>query len=308
MRYGLVTVAIGGRTAPGIQMGDRCWLLSEAYATAGLTAAPATLMDALQTWDACRDRIDHAAMGVMVGGAPAAGLLPSDTQILTPVRYPRKVVCSGTNYYDHLREMGILDFDKRVNKPLFFLKPGSTTLVGPGATAPLPRITSQYDWEIELAAVIGRTVRNVTEAAALDHVAGYSVGIDLTARDLQRQPETAFKFDWYAGKCCDGSCPLGPALVPARFVPDPQNLKLLLQVNGETMQDSNTSEMIFSVRELIVAASRVATLEPGDVLLTGTPAGVGWPKSRFLAEGDTIVAEIGDVGRLEVAMIADPAP
>ena len=304
MRYTLVTVADGERAAPAIQVGDRRWLLSDAYAAAGLAAAPLTLMDALQEWDVSENLIGRAA-AIVAEISFGAGSLPPGTRILTPVQYPRKVVCSGTNYYDHLREMGILDFDKRLNKPLFFLKPGSTTLVGPGATAPLPRITKQYDWEIELAVVIGRAARNVTESAALDHVAAYSVGIDLTARDLQRQPETAFKFDWYAGKCCDGSCPLGPALVPARFVTDPQNLKMRLRLNGETMQNSCTSEMIFSVSELIAAASRVATLEPGDVLMTGTPAGVGWPKGHFLADGDTIVAEIEEVGLLEVSIIAD---
>jgi 2-keto-4-pentenoate hydratase/2-oxohepta-3-ene-1,7-dioic acid hydratase in catechol pathway len=156
------------------------------------------------------------------------------------------------------------------------------------------------DWEIELAAVIGTRARNVDAATALSHVAGYTIAIDFSARDFNRAPETFYKLDWVAGKAHDTNCPLGPRLVPAAFVGDPQDLALRLSVNGAVKQDDRTSDMIFSIAEQIATASRIMTLDPGDVILTGTPAGVGAPKGTFLSVGDRVDATIEKLGTLSV--------
>ena len=171
-----------------------------------------------------------------------------------------------------------------------------------GATVLMPRGTQKFDWEIELAAVIGKTARYVTPARALEHIAGYTIAIDLSARDFNQAPDQFYKLDWVAGKANDTNCPMGPWIVPASAFPDPQNIPLKLSVNGAVKQDCNTSKMIFSIAEQIARASEIMTLDPGDVILTGTPAGVGVPKGTFLKVGDRIDAEIAGIGTLSVSI------
>jgi 2-keto-4-pentenoate hydratase/2-oxohepta-3-ene-1,7-dioic acid hydratase in catechol pathway len=171
-------------------------------------------------------------------------------------------------------------------------------VVGEGATVHMPLDTAAFDWEVELAVVIGRTARAVTPETALDYVAAYTVAVDFCARDLNRAPETFYKLDWVAGKAQESCCPLGPRLIPARAIPDPQALRLRLAVNGVGKQDDTTGDMIFSVAEQISILSRIMTLDPGDVLLTGTPAGVGAPKGTFLSVGDRVEAAIDGIGTL----------
>jgi 2-keto-4-pentenoate hydratase/2-oxohepta-3-ene-1,7-dioic acid hydratase in catechol pathway len=185
--------------------------------------------------------------------------------------------------------------------PIFF-KPPRNAVVGPGATVRKPIATKAMDWEVELALVIGRTARNVSEAEALSHVAAYTVAIDFSARDHNRAPETFYKLDWVAGKAHDTCCPMGPRLVPASGIGDPMDLALRLWVNGVLKQDARTSGMIFNIAEQIATLSRIMTLDPGDVILTGTPAGVGAPKGTFLSVGDTVEAEIDGIGRLAVVI------
>jgi 2-keto-4-pentenoate hydratase/2-oxohepta-3-ene-1,7-dioic acid hydratase in catechol pathway len=219
---------------------------------------------------------------------------------LAPLLYPGKILCAGANYFDHLAEMGMPDARKADQRLFFFMKPPRNAVVGEGDTVRMPIGTRMFDWEIELAAVIGKRARNIAPDHALDHVAGWTVAIDFSARDHNRAPETFYKLDWVAGKANDTCCPLGPRIVPAAALPDPQNVGLRLSVNGEVKQDGRSSDMIFSVAEQIAIASRIMTLDPGDVLLTGTPAGVGVPKGTFLAVGDRVEAEIEGIGRLAV--------
>jgi len=221
-------------------------------------------------------------------------------RILTPLQYPGKVLCAGANYYDHIAEMGVPDVRKEAQRLFFFFKPPRNALVGPGRTVRYPADSKMFDWEVELAAVIGRSARRLTMANALEHVAAYTIGIDLSARDLNRAPETFYKLDWVAGKAQDTCCPLGPRLVPAKFIRDPQDLALKLSVNGEVKQNARTSGMIFDLREQLVTLSAIMTLDPGDVVLTGTPAGVGLPKKTFLKVGDRVDAEIESIGKLTV--------
>lgn len=219
---------------------------------------------------------------------------------LSPILYPGKVLCAGANYYRHLEEMGVQDLRKEGQRLFFFFKPARNAVVGEGATVHMPLDTQAMDWEIELAVVIGKPARAVSPETAMDHVAGYMVAIDTCARDLNKAPDTFYKLDWVAGKAQETCCPLGPRFVPASALPDPHSLRLTLSVNGVTKQDDTAADMIFSIGEQIATASRIMQLDPGDVLLTGTPAGVGVPRGEFLKEGDRLVAAIEGVGTLAV--------
>jgi 2-keto-4-pentenoate hydratase/2-oxohepta-3-ene-1,7-dioic acid hydratase in catechol pathway len=187
-------------------------------------------------------------------------------------------------------------------KPWHFIKAGHSTLAAPGETVVITGMSQTMDWEIELAAVIGERAKNVTLARALDHVAGYTIANDLSARDVGRRTgvpdDSPFKFDWVAHKNFDGSCPLGPWIVPASDIPDPQNLGLKLWVNDVIKQDSNTGKMIFSIAEQIAHLSSRITLNPGDVVLTGTPSGVGAARKEFLKSGDEVKLAIEHIGTL----------
>ena len=211
-------------------------------------------------------------------------------------------MCAGANYYDHLAEMGMPGAKKEDQRLFFFMKPPRNAVVGEGKTVHMPINTQAFDWEVELALVIGKTARNVSVEQALSHVAAYTVAIDFSARDHNRAPETFYKLDWVAGKGHDTCCPMGPRLIPAHQFGDPQRAALKLAVNGALKQNGHAKDMIFSVAEQIATASRIMTLDPGDVLLTGTPAGVGVPHKTFLSVGDQVDADIEGIGRLSVAI------
>lgn len=227
-------------------------------------------------------------------GAPC-GL--DDVDLTAPVPRPGKIICVGLNYRDHAAETG-----KPIPaEPILFAK-FANSVVGDGATVPIPAVTSEVDWEAELGVVIGRVARAVPVDRALAHVAGYVCLNDLSARDLQRSGG-----QWTRGKAIDGFLPMGPALVTADEVPDPQQIDIACTVNGEVVQNSNTREMIFGVAELINVISQTITLEPGDCIATGTPPGVGMAQSppRYLRGGDVVVVSIAGLGDLTTTM-ADP--
>lgn len=293
MTYALATVEHQGRTLACLEVHGRYVPLSSLPA-----ALPDTVVALFDQWPA------HAATLQQLAAhcEPGAGLAPADVRLLAPLRYPGKILCAGANYYDHLAEMGMPGAKKEDQRLFFFMKPPRNAVVGPGATVHMPINTKAFDWEIELAAVIGKTARNVSVEDALSHVAAYTVAIDFSARDHNRAPETFYKLDWVAGKANDTCCPLGPRLVPASAIGNPQDIGLKLWVNGQIKQDGRSSQMIFSIAEQIATASRIMTLDPGDVLLTGTPAGVGSPKQTFLSVGDQVDAEIEGIGRLSVTI------
>jgi len=203
---------------------------------------------------------------------------------------PGKIVCVGLNYLDHAQETG----QELPKAPLLFAK-WPNTLIGDGDPIVLPDASQEVDYEAELGVVIGTTAKHVSEADALDHVAGYICLNDVSARDLQFADG-----QWTRGKSPDTFCPIGPRLVPREEIDDPQALGIRCILNGETMQDSSTAQMIFSVAEIIAYVSRVITLEPGDLIATGTPAGVGVfrdPKV-LLKDGDEVSIEIDGLGTL----------
>jgi 2-keto-4-pentenoate hydratase/2-oxohepta-3-ene-1,7-dioic acid hydratase in catechol pathway len=224
-------------------------------------------------------------------------------RLLAPLRYPRKVICAGVNFRGHVKEMLKIEAVPPGFEPFFFLKPPTTTVIGPGDAIPVPADGSaKVDWEVELVAVISRGGRDIAESAALGHVAAYTVGNDVSARGLffrENPPSPAFRADWVRHKAMDCSMPLGPGLVPHWMIADPQQLAMRLTVNGTVKQDSSTADMILGVAALVAAASRAMTLEPGDVIATGTPAGVGIARGEALKPGDLMVTEISGIGRLE---------
>jgi 2-keto-4-pentenoate hydratase/2-oxohepta-3-ene-1,7-dioic acid hydratase in catechol pathway len=209
-----------------------------------------------------------------------------------PIMRPRKdVVCLGQNYAAHAAESG----NAPPTVPIYFTKP-PTTVIGPGEAIPYPQgLTTRLDWEVELGVVIGLGGRDIPEARALDYVFGYTVFNDVSARDLQFRTS-----QWFKGKSLDGSCPMGPVIVTADEIADPQHLRLQLSVNGVKKQDSNTSDMIFSVVRIIADLSAGMTLEPGDCISTGTPQGVGDGRKppEYLKRGDVMEADVEQIGVL----------
>ncbi|MEV0845064.1 fumarylacetoacetate hydrolase family protein [Streptomyces sp. NPDC049954] len=240
--------------------------------------------------DAVRDLIaDGTARETL--GAEVPGVPLADVELLSPLAAPQKIVCIGLNYADHIRETGL----ETPKVPLAFVKTAHC-LTGPTAPVRVPRgTTEQLDWEAELAVVIGRTARDVTAEEAASHVFGYTVANDVSARDAQFSD-----VQWFRGKNFDDFCPLGPFLVTADEIADPQDLAISARVNGVTVQDSSTKEMIFGVAETISYLSRYMTLYPGDVIATGTPHGVGMGREPklWLRDGDLVEVEVAGVGLL----------
>ena len=210
---------------------------------------------------------------------------------MLPIDRPGKIICVGLNYRDHAEEQGA----DLPTAPLLFAK-WSNTLIGPGDAIAIPPLVTKCDYEAELGVVIGTTVRRVSAENALEAVAGYVCVNDVSARDLQFSDG-----QWTRGKSPDTFCPIGPRLVPREEIPDPQALGIRAILNGETVQESTTANMVFGVAAIIAYITQTVTLEPGDLIATGTPAGVGafWrPEPRFMKPGDEITIEIDGIGSI----------
>ncbi|MFW3172163.1 fumarylacetoacetate hydrolase family protein [Geodermatophilus sp. CPCC 206100] len=256
------------------------------------SGAPVTVRDLLAAGPAGLDRVRAVV-------ADADGAVPLESLRLAPaVPDPAKIICVGLNYQKHAAEGGM----PVPEQPIYFAKFGNS-LAGSGADVVIPAATRRADYEVELVAVVGRRTRGVSVEAALDSVFGYATGNDLSARELQMRSS-----QWTYGKAIDGFAPLGPFLVTADEVPDPQALDLRCWVNGELRQDSNTRDMVFSVAELVSDLSQIMTLEPGDVIYTGTPEGVilGMADPVWLQPGDEVACEVQGLGRLVTRLVADP--
>ncbi|HEY9226311.1 MAG TPA: fumarylacetoacetate hydrolase family protein [Gemmatimonadaceae bacterium] len=221
----------------------------------------------------------------------------SDVTPLAPVPRPGKIICIGLNYRDHAAEINMAIPER----PIVFSK-FTTAVAAPGDAIVIPSVSRQVDYEAELAVVIGRRAKSVSASNALDYVLGYTAFNDVTARDFQ-----ASDGQWQRSKSCDTFAPMGPAIVTVDAIPDAQNLPIKLTLNGATMQESNTNQLIFGVPELIEFVSQSITLEPGDVIATGTPPGVGAGRKPpvFLKAGDVVEVEIEGLGRLTNVVAAD---
>ncbi len=230
----------------------------------------------------------------------------NEAKLRVPIPEPKKVILLAGNYAAHIVEGGGQAVERQETYPYFFWKPPSTTLTHPGDPVRIPTVSPKHvDWEIELGVILGRRCAHVSEKDALNYVAGYTVCNDISDRRFQINPGRKKRdkdsfFDWLHGKWHDTFLPVGPCVVAATSVPDPQRLPLKLKVNGQVMQDASTAQMIFSVAALVSILSSFVTLEPGDIISTGTPSGVGHARKPpvYLKPGDVVEAEIGSIGVL----------
>jgi 2-keto-4-pentenoate hydratase/2-oxohepta-3-ene-1,7-dioic acid hydratase in catechol pathway len=247
----------------------------------------ATWASVREVWEHGKGLVDQQAIEELATRRLAYPL--KRVRLLAPIPAPaRNVFCLGRNYADHAAERGAAAPDH----PVYFTKPG-TAVVGPGDDIVHHAITKELDYEVELAVVIGTGGRDIPRAEALRHVFGYTIINDVTARDLQKRHN-----QWFKGKSLDTFCPMGPMLVTADEIPDPQALAVSLRVNGQTRQSSHTAKMIFPVAQCIEVLSQGMTLLPGDIIATGTPDGVGAATGTFLRAGDRIEAEVEGIGIL----------
>lgn len=303
MTYKLLTYRMQDDEQAGVLIGGSLFPLIQ------LTRDPRhrTVLGALEGWAEVAQ-----ILNALAGDPPRTGGIELEEVLLcAPIPAPPTIYCAAANYSDHIANVA-----KRLGMPLenpregglqpyHFLKPPRSTVVSPGHPIRYPSFAEKLDWEVELVAVIGRKARQVAVADALGHVAGYTIANDISVRDMDyvRRPNvpatSPFRTDFISMKGFDDSCPLGPYIVPANFLSEPQNLHMRCWVDGELMQDGNTSNMVFSVAEQISYLSQRVTLQPGDIVLTGTPAGTGVETGRFLSPGQTVRVEIEGIGSME---------
>jgi 2-keto-4-pentenoate hydratase/2-oxohepta-3-ene-1,7-dioic acid hydratase in catechol pathway len=299
--YKLVMYDAGEGARAGIVVNDR--VLDVAACSGGENGE--SVRSLLDNWAAAKVRL--SILAASSGGLPNRPL--GSVKLLAPIDRPGTIYCAGANYKDHVLEMARAQniapepdpHDVPGLQSWHFIKaPGC--VIGPNEIVHLPPRSNKVDWEAELAVIIGRTAKDVPVNAALDYIAGYTIADDLSARDFTKRaaiPDSSpFKYDWVAHKCFDGSCPIGPWIVPAEEITDPQNLAIELSIGGVIKQKSNTSHMIFTVAEQTSHLSGKLTLHPGDIILTGTPAGVGAPRGEFLKRGDEVRITVEGVGEL----------
>ena len=287
MRIGGYTERGSEESWCGVRIGETVVRLPEAGAAAGLTI-PDDTAELFGGWG-WRRKVEMAVEYAEGTGAGTHSL--DDLERLAPVSNPEKVVCVGLNYRDHAEEGGHLIPDS----PVLFSK-FPTAVTGPGSTIEWdPEFTEKVDYEAELVAVIGREARRVSEEEALDYVAGFTIGNDVSARDLQHGDG-----QWVRGKSLDTFAPIGPEIVTGDEVGDPEDLGIWTEVNGERLQESTTANLIFGIAELVSFCSRAFTLTPGDLLFTGTPPGVGVYREPpvLLGEGDTVTVGVEGLGEL----------
>ncbi len=291
--YSLATFQIDGHEKLVIRIADDIYALDQIAGAAFGDRIPLTLQDMLQNWDENKERL------AAIAKSPSSDGTSLDFQSMTccpPVGQPTNLICIGTNYQDHLDEMKMAT---RPEFPYGFLRPRGC-LAAHGETIPLPEGPKFIDWEAELGIVVGKKVKAGNNENAEDAIAGYTIINDVSARDwIIDRP--AVGIDWVMQKAWDKFQPTGPWFVPREQIEDVQNLHIRLTVNGDVKQDSNTGQMIFGVAEIMHHLAGIMTLEPGDIIATGTPAGVGFgqdPKQR-IKSGDVIAVEIEGLGTLE---------
>lgn len=303
----LATIAVNGSSVAAVRLGDGSLLEIAKASSSRNDDNSAALSDGkLQTiveggpalLDSIRQLINEAESGQHAD----ARHQPDAISFLAPLVPRKNVFCVGRNYAEHIAEgdkaqkqnVGVTEY------PVFFTKP-PTTVIGPGADIPIfPSVSECIDYEVELTVIVGQPGRNISRENAYDHVFGYTIINDITARDVQRRHGGQY----FKGKALDGSCPTGPWIVTADAIGNPHDLAISLSVNGETRQHGSTSDMIFDIPTLIESLSQGMTLEPGDMLATGTPSGVGYAMDppRYLKDGDTVVCEVAKIGKLENTM------
>jgi 2-keto-4-pentenoate hydratase/2-oxohepta-3-ene-1,7-dioic acid hydratase in catechol pathway len=273
-----------------------------------------SVMSILHQWQQLEPKLRLLAADIRAGAVSAHSPL-SSVRLLPPLMYPGAIFCAGANYKDHVAEMSrALNLPEEPDphllglKPWHFMKPSAACVRATGERIALPRYSRRVDWEAEIALVIARQCRDVSVSEALGYVAGLTIVNDLSARDhLKREGvpvDSPFRFDWVSQKCFEGSLPMGPWICPLADIDDVQNLAIKLWVNDELMQDSSSANLIFSFAEQISHLSTRLTLRPGDVIATGTPAGCGAARGRFLQPGDRVRIWVQGIGELHTEFSA----
>jgi 2-keto-4-pentenoate hydratase/2-oxohepta-3-ene-1,7-dioic acid hydratase in catechol pathway len=307
--YRLATYANAhGQPRAGIVVDDRVIDVFAALTHAS-NHSPASVLEVLARWDEVRPRLQEIARSARAGQAMPESAKLSNVELLAPILYPGTVFCAGANYRDHVAEMS-----KAMNlppepdphelglKPWHFIKASASCVRGPGARIALPAYSKKVDWEAEIAIVMGRECRNVNVDRALEYVAGLTIVNDLSARDHLRRagvaPQSPFYFDWVSQKSFDGALPIGPWICPLDEIADVSKLGIKLWVNDDLMQNSSSANLIFSMAEQVSHLSTRLALRPGDVIATGTPAGCGAARGRFLKAGDRVRISVEGIGEL----------
>ena len=300
-RFALATRATADGLRPTIQVGDAFHDLHDAAAAQGVSAVAGDVSAILRDWDARQGGL--FALARALDGASGTIAVP---QLAAPFE-PRRIFAAASNFIEHAEEMQTKLAAKAESEPYIFLKT-IESVVGPNATVVVPPQVSRPDWEVELGVVLGRPGKNVAVDAAHDLIAGYTIVNDVSARDRTRRTDFPFSHDWFRGKSFDSFTPLGPVFVPRDCLGDPHDIRLGLKVNGEAMQDGNTSEMIFNIYEQIAYLSTILELKAGDLIASGTPAGVGMGRGVFLKDGDVMDAWVEGIGELRNPVSAPHLP
>ena len=288
----LATLSVGGGPRAAVELANGNWL---DIAAAG--GAFDSLQSIIEAGDAAMSAL--RSLVTQADAGQYADAVVTDPDLLAPTPQPRKnVFCVGRNYAEHIAEgdraqkqnVGVTEH------PVYFTKPLTSIVPPNGDILLFPEVSTSIDYEVELAVIIGTPGRNIPKKAAYDHIFGYTILNDISARDIQRRHGGQY----FKGKGFDGSCPIGPWIVTADAISDPHQLSIGLTVNGEQRQDGSTADMIFDIPTLIASLSEGMTLEPGDIIATGTPSGVGYAMDppRFLAAGDSVVCTISEIGEL----------
>jgi len=265
---------------------------------------PISVLSILEHWDKVSLWLGAGARRIKEMCSDFARPL-AEVQLAAPILYPPSIYCAAANYIDHSKEMksGNLP-EKSQGKPFFFTKLARQTVIGPDEPIKIPYPEARIDWEAEIGVVIGRCCRKVFASEAMKYVAGYIILNDLSDRARNFRKDWFFKFDWLGGKSFETSAPMGPWITPREFIRDPHDLSIQLRVNDELMQDASSRDMYFTISEQIEYLSQLFTLMPGDVIGTGTPAGVGHGRGVYLKPGDAVSITIEGLGSIRNPVVA----
>ena len=303
--FALTTFDAGNGPTVGIVFNDDIYDLTALAASLDLQIAAQSLSEIIKNWDSQRDTIFAIAKtaGDLIAGGAFNATAATNPDILQPFE-PRRIFAAASNFVEHAAEMETELAKKAESEPYIFLKTVESC-IGPNETVIVPDQVSRPDWEVELGVVIGKPGKHIAMQNALDHIAGYTIVNDISARDKTRRSDFPFSHDWFRGKSFDTFTPVGPWFVPKECLGDPHDINLGLKINGETMQDGNTSEMIFNIFEQIAYLSNILELRQGDLIASGTPAGVGMGRGIFLQHGDLIEAWVEGIGALNNPVVRE---
>jgi 2,4-diketo-3-deoxy-L-fuconate hydrolase len=305
--FALATYRSDTGPRPAIAVGDGIFDLAEVASSLGDRLVAVDVNTIVRDWEARRDNLFDLAKVITAeldgGRIPGANI--ASNRLAVPFE-PRRIFGAASNFIEHAEEMQTKLAAKAESQPYIFLKTVES-VIGPDETVVVPQQVVRPDWEVELGVVIGRGGKRIDAANAFDHVAGYTIVNDVSARDQTRRTDFPFSHDWFRGKSFDTFTPIGPWFVPRDCLGDPHNIRLGLKVNDEVMQDGHTSEMIFNIFEQIAYLSTILTLKPGDLIATGTPAGVGMGRGIFLKHKDVMTAWVDGIGELRNPVVLEKA-